>query len=411
MKMLNSYQIDKMLTPILDEMHKTGVKIDVLFLQKLSNEVNLKIKTLQEKIYELIGKEFNINSPSQLAEILYKELKIKPSNTRIKKGKTHLSTGVNDLHKIEKLHPAISKILEYREFSKLYNTYLKPLPKLIDDKSRIHTTYAIDTATGRLSSKNPNLQNIPVKTEEGRKIRRAFVAEKGYALLAADYSQIELRIAAHFSEDPTMIKAFKSGKDFHKTTAEELNTSRRTAKIVNFGILYGISSYGLSENLKCSVEEAQNLIDKYFLAYPKLAEYISKTIQKVQTIGYVETMFKRKRMMPELQSDIDNIRKFGERIAINTPFQGTAAEIIKIAMIEIDKELKTKSNAQNTKYSKMILQVHDELIFEVPEKQIESTAQMIKDIMENSTKIKVPIKVDIKFGNNWDEMKEIGSKL
>lgn len=404
MKKLNSYQIDKKLIPILKKMHETGVKIDVLYLQKLSDEISIKIKTLKENIYKLIGKEFNINSPSQLAQILYKDLNIKPDNAKIKKGKTHLSTSVNDLHKIEKLHPSIAKILEYREYSKLYNTYIKPLPKLVDENSRIHTTYAIDTATGRLSSKNPNLQNIPVKTEEGRKIRNAFVAEEGKVLLTADYSQIELRIAAHFSEDPTMISAFCSGKDFHKTTAEELNTSRRTAKIVNFGILYGISSYGLSENLKCSTEEAQNLIDKYFLAYPKLAEYISNTIEKAKTVGYVKTMFQRKRMIPELHSSYDNIRKFGERIAVNTPFQGTAAEIIKIAMIEIDKKI--NSQEQEDINSKMILQVHDELIFEVPENEIKKTINLVKNIMENSTKLKVPVKVDIKIGKNWEKMKK-----
>jgi DNA polymerase-1 len=425
--MINSYQIDEKLKPILDEMHQTGVKIDANYLNNLSQKLGLKLMKLENEIYNSVGHKFNINSPSQLAKILYEELKIKPREVGIKRKKTHHSTSAQDLAKIINLHPSVNLILEYRELNKLKSTYLDPLPKLADENGRIHTTYEVDTATGRLSSKNPNLQNIPVRTELGKEIRKAFICEKGYKFIAADYSQIELRIAAHFSEDPTMIKAFKNNHDIHKTTAEELGVDRRTAKIVNFGILYGISDYGLAQNLKISPEDAQALIDKYFLAYPNLLKYISKTISKAEKDGYVETLYGRKRTIPELHSQIERFRKFGERVAINTPFQGTAAEIIKIAMIEIFKKFqseasvkkqeastKNKEKILNTNFQildsesvKMILQVHDELIFEVPEAKVKQTAELVRDIMENAVKLKVPIIVDVKAGKNWGELKEL----
>lgn len=430
---LDSYQIDKKLEPILDEMHQVGVKIDAHYLNDLSQKLGLKLLKLEEGIYNDIGHKFNVNSPSQLAKILYEELKIKPRDAGIKRKKTHHSTSATDLAKISHLHPAIEKILEYRELNKLKNTYLDPLPKLADKNSRVHTTYTVDTSTGRLSSKNPNLQNIPIRTDLGKEIRKAFVAEKGCKLLVADYSQIELRIAAHFSEDPTMISAFGRGHDIHRTTAEELGIDRRAAKTVNFGILYGISSYGLSENLKITPDEAQNLIDKYFLAYPKLAEYIAKTIKKAEETGFVETLFGRKREIPELSSPIDRVRKFGERVAVNSPFQGTAAEIIKLAMIEINRKSigdrltsiatfnvdrqstnkhKTNDVTNNDKRtanneSRLILQVHDELVFEVPEDEIKQTTEIVRDIMENTVKLKVPIIVDIKTGKNWGELEKI----
>lgn len=428
--MLTSYQIDKNLEPILDEMHQTGIRLDVDFLNDFSEKIGLRILKIESEIYNAVGHKFNINSPSQLAKILYEELQIKPQESGIRKKKTHHSTGAESLAKIKNLHPAIEKILEYRELAKLKNTYLDPLPKLVDKDSRLHTTYTVETSTGRLSSKNPNLQNIPIRTDLGKEIRKAFVASDGYKLLAVDYSQIELRIAAHFSEDPTMIEAFKKGEDIHKATAEELGIDRRTAKVVNFGILYGISSYGLSQNLGIEVEDAQALIDKYFLAFPKLAEYISKTIEQTEKDGFVETLYKRKRLVPELHSPIERIRKFGERIAINTPFQGTAAEIIKLAMIEISSkhefrstkqinisshpEAKTKdlmrffANAQNDMtISNLILQIHDELVFEVKEDKINEVSQMVQDVMENIIKLKVPLIVDMKVGKNWGEMNKL----
>src|SRR3990167_6626003 len=417
---MNSYQIDEKLKPILNQMHQTGVKLNVDFLNNFSQKIGLKILKLESEIYNAVGHKFNLNSPSQLAKVLYEELKIKPGQSGIKRKKTHHSTSAESLGKIEKLHPSIKQILKYRELAKLKNTYLDPLPKLVDQNSRLHTTYMVDTSTGRLSSKNPNLQNIPIRTDIGKEIRKAFVAENGYKLLAADYSQIELRIAAHFSGDKTMIDAFKEGKDIHRTTAEELGIDRRTAKVVNFGILYGISSYGLSESLRIPPEDAQALIDKYFLTFPKLAKYIQETIQKAQSNGYVETLYGRRRYIPELQSPIERLRKFGERVAINTPIQGTAAEIIKLAMIEISRKvfsiekLVSSIDIQNTSHKildtdsvKLILQIHDELVFEVKEEKIKEVAEIVRDSMENVVKLSVPIIVDLRVGKNWREIESI----
>lgn len=413
---MNSYEIDKQLEPVLTKMHQVGVKIDVNYLNNLSQKLGLKMLKLESEIYDSLGHKFNINSPSQLAKILYEELKIKPRDAGIKRKKTHHSTSASDLEKISDLHPMISSILEYRELMKLKSTYLDPLPKLVDTNNRVHTNYAVDTSTGRLSSKNPNLQNIPVRTELGKEIRKAFIAEKGYKLIAADYSQIELRIAAHFSKDTTMIEAFKKNHDIHKTTAEELGVDRRTAKIVNFGILYGISDYGLAQNLKINPEDAQALIDRYFLAYPGLAKYIAETISKAEKDGYVETLYGRRRMVPELHSQIERIHKFGERVAINTPFQGTAAEIVKLVMITIDRKLFAISHLLSDKkqiasserpMAKMLMQVHDELIFEVPDQEVNKTVEIVKDTMENTVKLSVPIIVDIKVGKNWGEMEKL----
>lgn len=398
---MNSYEIDKKLEPILNQMHTSGVKLDVNYLNNFSGEIGLKLLKIESEIYNDIGHEFNLNSPLQLAKVLYEELNIKPRESGIRRKKTHHSTSAESLAKIENQHPSIKKILEYRELVKLKNTYLDPLPKLVDENSRLHTTYAVETSTGRLSSKNPNLQNIPIRTDLGKEIRKAFVAENGYKLLAADYSQIELRIAAHFSGDETMIKTFQGGKDIHRTTAEELGVDRRTAKTVNFGILYGISSYGLSESLKIAQEDAQALIDKYFVTFPKLANYIQKTISEATENGYVETMFGRRRIISELRSPIDRIRKFGERVAVNTPFQGTAAEIIKLAMIEISNQLKTYPSNHLT------LQIHDELVFEVSEEKVKEIASLVRDKMESAVTLKVPLIVDLKVGKNWGEMEKI----
>jgi len=413
---MNSYQIDEKLEPILNQMHEAGIKIDVDYLNNLSDKIGMKLLKLESEIYTLVGRELNLNSPSQLAKVLYEELKIKPGESGIKRKKTHHSTSAESLAKIETQHPSIKKILEYRELAKLKNTYLDPLPKLVDKNSRLHTTYMVDTSTGRLSSKNPNLQNIPIRTEIGKEMRKAFVAEKGYKLLAADYSQIELRIAAHFSQDETMLKAFKEGKDIHHATAEELGIDRRTAKTVNFGILYGISSYGLAESLKIPQEDAQTLIDKYFVSFPKLAKYIQQTIAKAEDTGYVETLYGRKRMIPELHSPIERIRKFGERIAINTPFQGTAAEIIKLAMIEVAnrlshianrKEKNDKPYAISHMPAALLLQIHDELVLEVPEEDVKDVTEIVRETMQNAVKLSVPIIVDLEVGKNWGEMEKI----
>ncbi len=437
--MLTSYEIDKKLEPILRQMEKNGVKIDVQLLEKLSLEVSLKLQELTEKIFDDIGHQFNLNSPSQLSEILYKELKIEPRQSGIKYGKQHFSTSAQSLEKIKHLHPSIEKILEYRELAKLKSTYIEPLPKMVDKNQRIHTHYAVDTSTGRLSSKNPNLQNIPTykKASVDRPIRSAFIAENGCKLIKADYSQIELRIIAHMSHDREMIKTFQKGEDIHRTTAEELGCDRRTAKVVNFGIIYGMSAYGLSATLKIPAEEAQLFIDKYFLTYEGVKKYIDQTSQDALENGYVKTMFGRKREIKELKSPIVRVRNFGIRAAINTPVQGTAADIIKLSMIALNPKFQITNNKQilnpkfqsskpilNTKYkiqdtaksSKMILQVHDELVFEIPNDQVDEAVKIIRDKMENvacpdpklgEVKLKVPLIVDIEVGNNWDEMKRI----
>ncbi len=432
MNKLNSYQINELLLPVLREMEKTGVYVDFGFLAKFNEKIGLQIVEIEERIYNIVGHEFNLNSPSQLASILYRELGIKYNGRGIRRKKTHLSTDAESLEKLKHMHKVVPLILEYRELAKLKNTYLDPLPRLIGADGRIHTTYAVDTVTGRLSSKNPNLQNIPssAKATEGRpaygtEVRKAFKAEKGYKLLAADYSQIELRIAAHFSNDPTMIEVFARGGDIHRTTAEELGVDRRTAKIVNFSILYGVSSYGLAASVGIPQEEAQLLIDKYYLAFPKLKLYIDEVIQGARGKGYVETLMGYKREIPELHSPIASIRNFGERAAVNTPFQGTAADIIKLAMLEIFKKfqaeasiqkqvssINSKSKILNTRFqildssksAKLILQIHDELIFEVKEDQIQDVAKVVRDVMENVVKLKVPILVDIKVGDNWGDL-------
>lgn len=403
--MLNSYQLDEKLEPILRQIEKTGVRLDVDFLTNLGQKIGLKLTELEENLYSMVGHKFNLNSPLQLAKVLYGELKISPEKSGIKKRKTHHSTSANDLQKIRSLHKSIDQILIYRELAKLKNTYIEPLPKLVDREQRLHTTYAADTATGRLSSKNPNLQNIPAFAKAlagqpawGNEIRKAFIAEKGYKLIVADYSQIELRIAAHFSSDMNMLKIFQDGLDIHTATARELGVDRRTAKVINFGILYGMSAYGVSETLKIPPEEAQVLIDRYFNSYTGLAHYIQNLIQEAHEDGFVETLLNRRRYLPEINSKVAKIRRFGERAAINTPMQGTAAEIIKLAMLELNSKL--------NKNAKMIMQIHDELVFEVSDAEIDSSLKKIKNIMENIVKLKIPILVNLSVGDNWAQTKE-----
>lgn len=397
---MNSYQIDRKLEPILRQMEKAGAKIDVGYLAKLSLKLQKELGELEEKIGKIIGGNINLNSPKQLAGALYKNLKIEPRKSGIKRRLTHYSTRAEDLEKIRTLHPVVDLILKYRELNKLKNTYIGPLPKLVDKNNRLHTHYAVDTSTGRLSSKNPNLQNIPIRTEIGSEIRRAFIADKGHKLLVADYSQIELRVVAHLANEQAMIKIFNSAGDIHRAVAEELGCDRRTAKVVNFGILYGMSSYGLAATLKIPEEEAQIYIDKYFTTYKNLKSYQDKIINDAIANKYVSTMFGRKREIPELFSPNPRLANFAKRAAINAPIQGTAAEIIKLAMITINKQLST-DNFQ------LIMQIHDELVFEVADDQIGETARIVKDAMENVVKLKVPILVDLEIGNNWKETTNI----
>jgi DNA polymerase I-like protein with 3'-5' exonuclease and polymerase domains len=403
---ITASKIDRSLEPVLVKMQTKGILIDVRVLNKLSVKINKELRNLEKKIYYHIGHEFNINSPQQLANALFDDLHLPV----IKKTKTGYSTDITVLQELVNTHPVIELILSYRELFKLKSTYLDALPKLVDKDGRIHTTYNQDTSTGRLSSKNPNLQNIPVKSGLGQKIRKAFIAPKGYKLLTADYSQIELRIIASLSRDQSMMEFFRKNGDIHTQTAAEIfNTKvnkvnkemRRIAKTVNFGIIYGMGPHGLSQTLKITYEEADEYIKKYFTFYPGVSNYIKKVKQKAHKKGYVETVFGRRRYLPEIKSSYSRFQRAAERMAVNMPIQGTAADLIKLAMIQIDQEL-----AKISKDSAMLLQVHDELIFEVPKVDIKKVAELVKNKMENVYQLKVLIKVDLSVGDNWGELKQ-----
>lgn len=421
-KKLDSYDIDKKLKPVLRQMEKLGVKIDLKYIAKLNAKISYNIEKIKKEIFSDLGSEVNLNSPSQLSEMLYKKIGIKAQG---KRGKTHYSTSHEALEKIADEHVAIKKILSYRELAKLKSTYIDPLPKLIGDDGRIHTHYAVDTSTGRLSSKRPNLQNIPTRTQIGKEIKKAFVAREGYKLLKVDYSQIQLRIAAHLSDDKNMLKLFQNDGDIHAKTAHELHCDRRTAKVVNFGVLYGMSAYGLSETLKISQKEAQYFIDKYFDTYQGIKKYSDEIVSKALKDGYVESLFGRRREISEIVSKNPRLVNFGKRAAINTPIQATEAEIVKLAMIVLSKQLTANSKQQKMNDAKtssasqklntdcqMILQVHDELVFEVKKEKVKKFAKKIKDVMENVVKLKVPVKVDVSVGDNWEETRkmEIGKE-
>ena len=397
------------LVRVLGEMEDRGVKIDAVFLEKMSHELVKKIKQLEGEITGMAGEDFNVRSTKQLKHILFEKLAIATEN--IKKNKTGFSTGFEELDKLKGLHPIIAPIQEHRELSKLESTYVKALPQLISSKTgRVHTSFnQTITATGRLSSADPNLQNIPVRTELGREIRKAFVAESGWKLLALDYSQIELRLAAHLSKDEKMIKAFADGADIHTATAAEINNTslsavtsemRREAKAINFGVLYGQGAYGLARGAEISFARAKEFIDGYFAVYSGIARYIQDTIVFAEQNGYVETLFGRKRYLPEINSGVGMVKKAAERMAVNTPIQGTAADMIKLAMIKIAREV----NADDVK---MIIQVHDELIFEVREEALAQAAGKIRKIMENIAVLEVPIIAEAKAGDNWGEMSRL----
>ncbi len=409
-EMENLYkEIEIPLTLVLAEMELNGVLIDRDFLGKLSLEFESKLKKLEKEIFEEAGCVFNINSPKQLGEILFEKLQL-PVLKRTKKTRSY-STSHEILEQLANDFRIARLIVEYRKFGKLKSTYVDALPKLIHPKTgRIHTSYnQTVTATGRLSSSNPNLQNIPARTEEGKLIRKAFIAPEGYLLLSADYSQIELRVLAHLSKDRTLIDAFKNGADIHRQTAshlfgvseDEVNDNLRSkAKAINFGIIYGKREYSLSRELGITPKEAKEFIDSYFEKLPQVKEFIEKTIENAKREGFVKTMFGRIRYVPEFKSNNFNVRQQGERIAINTVIQGTAADIIKIAMVNLDKRLKKESPE-----TKMIMQVHDELIFEVKESDVENLRKIVKEEMESAAKLDVPLTVNIATGKNWEEAK------
>ncbi|MBL7151770.1 MAG: DNA polymerase I [Candidatus Omnitrophica bacterium] len=395
---------------VLAEMELNGIRLDAEVLKKLSRDVEKRLIKLIEGIYGLSGTQFNINSPKQLREILFEKLKLPV----IRKNKTGPSTDEGVLKALADKHELPAMLVEYRQLTKLKNTYIDTLPQLADKKTgRIHTSFnQTVTETGRLSSSNPNLQNIPLKSDIGKNIRRAIIAsdDKSY-LLSCDYSQIELRILAHLSEDEDLIASFKQDKDIHRHCAsliygvEEKEVSgsmRDTAKRVNFGIIYGLSAFGLSRDLNIAMDESQQFIDAYFARYPRVKDYIEQQIAKAKKDGFVTTLLGRRRYIPEIQNKNQGIRQFAERQAVNTPIQGSASDLIKLAMVEIN-ELLTAAELK----TKMILQIHDELVFDCPAGELRQAAMLVKESMENVMQLKVPVRVDIKRGRNWLETEPI----
>jgi DNA polymerase-1 len=401
-------EIDLPLVPVLARMEHAGVKIDRAALAEMSSRLEGEIDAKAREIYQLTGTEFNISSPKQLGDVLFNKLNL-PKPVKYGKGKT-ISTAVDVLEGLAEEHEVPRLVLEYRQLTKLKSTYVDALPALLNPASgRLHTTFGqTGTATGRLSSANPNLQNIPIRTELGREIRAAFTAEPGYVLLAADYSQIELRLLAHFSKDPLLVEAYRRGDDIHTLTASQVfgvpplmvtADHRRQAKVVNFGIVYGLSAFGLSQNLGIEPSEAKQFINAYFERYSGVRTFIDRTLEAARREGKVKTLFDRVRPIPDINSKNANLRGFAERTAVNTPLQGTAADLIKIAMIRIDAALRERGMK-----SRMTLQVHDELVFEVPETEIEAMRSLVREQMEKVHPLTVPLLVEIGVGMNWRDL-------
>ena len=387
-------------------MEQAGVRVDKEQLKQYGEQLEGKIATLEQEVYELAGEKFNINSPKQLGEILFERMQLPHG----KKTKTGYSTAADVLEKLAPDYPVVQKILEYRQLTKLNSTYAQGLAGFIREDGRIHGKFnQTITATGRISSTEPNLQNIPVRMELGRAIRKVFVPEDGYVFVDADYSQIELRILAHMSGDERLINAYRDAQDIHAITASEVfhtplaevtPLQRRNAKAVNFGIVYGISAFGLSEDLSISRKEALEYINKYFETYPGVKTFLDDQVKLGKEQGYVTTMYGRKRPIPELKSGNFMQRSFGERVAMNSPIQGTAADIMKLAMIAVDRELREKHLR-----SRIVLQVHDELLVEAHQEEVEQVVQILTDKMKHAADLKVSLEVEAHEGNNWLDAK------
>ena len=400
-------KIEMPLSKVLADMELTGIRVDVSYLEKVELELKGQMDVLEQEIYELAGVVFNIMSPAQLSKVLFETLEI-PYPKKVKNNK--YSTSKDILDKIRFVHPIVDKILEYRTLAKLYTNYAVGLKAEVREDGRIHTIFTQTlTRTGRLSSISPNLQNIPARQEYSKLIRKAFIPEENSKLLSSDYSQVELRIFAHMSKAENLIQAFKEGKDIHTKTASDIfhvpmeevtKDMRRTAKAVNFGILYGISSFGLSEDLGVDIATAKKFIDNYLETYPGISEYMEEEKKKAYDLGYVTTLMNRRRVVEELKNKNYMIRSSGERIALNTPIQGTAADILKKAMVEIYDEFHKRGLK-----SKMLIQVHDELVFNVLNDELEEVSSIVRDIMEHTIELSVPLKVDIEYGDNWYEAK------
>ena len=390
------------LEKVLFEMERTGFRVDTTVLQELAERYNSELKELTEEIYEAAGERFNINSPQQLGYILFDKLGLEHGKKT--KGKTGYSVAAEILEELD--HPVVTLVLRYRKIKKLHSTYIEGIRPLISADGRVHTVFKqCLTTTGRLSSTEPNLQNIPIRTEEGREIRKMFVPDEGNVLVSADYSQIELRLLAHFSGDPVLIEAYKNGADIHALTASKFMSvpiemvtkeMRRSAKAVNFGIIYGISAFGLAKNIGCFPREAQRFVDKYFETYPYVKGYMDSNVAFAKEHGYIKTLLGRIRYFPELRSPNRNIRAFGERAAMNMPLQGSAADIMKLAMLKVDKALK-----EGGFKAKLILQVHYELVIDCPAAEADEVKKLLTREMENVVKLKVPLVADAKSGTDW----------
>ncbi len=403
------FEVEMPLVLILWEMEDRGLKIDLAVLSLLFKELEREIERIKEGIFKISGKEFNLNSPKTMGEVLFKELKIPP----LHKTKTGYSTAEGVLEKLAPQYPIAALLLEYRQLNKLNTTYVKPLIEMVQkNNSKLHTTFnQTATATGRLSSSSPNLQSIPIKGKFAHFLRRAFISSfaSGY-ILSADYSQIELRLLAHFSDDQRLKEAFLKGLDIHRYTASLLfkieesritDEQRALAKTINFGIIYGLSPYGLANHLNISLQEAEAFIQEYFLRYPQVKSYLERCLTEAENTGYVKTILGRKRKLPDLKSNNQSLKEFAQRQAINTPIQGSCADLIKSAMIKIYQELKKQRLR-----TRLILQIHDELVFDVPEEELKKVVEIIKANMENALNLNIPLQVNLKVGRNWAEMQE-----
>ncbi|MEA2448540.1 MAG: polymerase, partial [Thermoleophilaceae bacterium] len=390
------------LVDVLVEMERAGVKLDTAALARISEKVEAHAAELERQIFDAAGEEFTIGSPQQLAEILFTKLGL----SKKRRGKTGFSTDARVLQAIRKEHPIIELIESWREYTKLKSTYLDALPLVVDDRSRLHTTFnQTATTTGRLSSTDPNLQNIPIRTELGREIRACFVAEEGHKLISADYSQVELRVLAHICGEQVLKDIFERGEDVHTATAGEMfgvephqvdPGLRSKAKMINFGIVYGLSAYGLADRLDIPQDEAADFIERYLARFPKVKEYIETTIERATEEGYVTTLFGRKRRIPELRSRKWQTRSLGERLAVNTPIQGSSADIIKVAMVNTRNALRAAGLS-----TRLVLQIHDELLYEAPEAEVEQAKEIVVREMANAYELDPPLGVDAGVGDNW----------
>jgi DNA polymerase-1 len=395
-------RFERPLVRVLAKMEANGIRVDRAFLDGLRADLSVQCDDLVRRIHAHAGEEFNVNSTPQLRTILFEKLGLVP----VKKTKTGPSTDADSLQKMADEHPIVEDLLRYREVEKLRSTYADALPPLIGPDGRIHATFKqTDTTTGRISSEAPNLQNVPVRTADGREMRRAFVADDGWGLLTADYSQIELRVLAHLADDPGLIDAFERGADVHTATAAKVfhvsetavtDPQRRFAKVVNYGLAYGMEAFGLGQRLGIPTHEAAEILDAYFEGFPNVKTFMIATVQEAKERGYTTTIFGRRRQITELASDNFRIRQMGERMAQNAPVQGSAADIFKLAMIGLDAAIDAARLG-----ARMLLTVHDELVLEVPVDEYEATEALVRDVMEHVTQLRVPLTVDVGFGPNW----------